>query len=163
MLIAQNLTLRLKTDLIQQNVTVKIGNIEQTAVSNNVIKLEGNAVCILATEKTQLPIKFEAKINLAKQTVDDIQYTFVESEYAPSSEEEVLMKELMKQISQDYKTQEIVIALDNFTTSGSVENKVQYKGIGEVRIGSLGWSKINFDVILNSDKTAAKIEYKVQK
>jgi len=162
-LVVQNLTKKLKTDLVQENVLVKLGNIEQTAVSNNEIKLQGNATCVLSIEKTQLPITFEAKINLTRQSIDDIQYTFVENDYAPSSEEEILMKELMEQISQDYKTQEIVIAIDNFESSASDENKVQYKGIGEVRVGEVGWSKINFDVILNSDKTAAKIEYKLQK
>src|SRR5688500_4223091 len=113
-LVIQNLTKKLKVDLVQDNVLVKLGNIEQTAVSNNEIKLQGEATCVLPTEKTQLPIRFEAKFNRAKQTVDDVQYTFLESEYAPSSEEEVLMKELMKQIGHDYKTQEIVIAIDNF-------------------------------------------------
>ena len=162
-LVIQHLTKKLKTDLVQEKVTVKLGNIEQTAVSNNEIKLQGEATCVLSIEKTQLPITFEAKINLTRQSVDDIRYTFVESEYAPSSEEEILLKELMKQISRDYKTQEIVIAIDSFESSASNENKIQYKGIGEVKIGEVGWSKINFDVILNSDKTATKIEYKLQK
>lgn len=163
MLIVQNLTKKLKTDLVQENVSVKLENIEQTAVSNNEIKLQGNATCILSIEKTQLPIIFEAKINLTRQSVDDVQYTFIENEYAPSSEEEILMKQLMNQISRDYKTQKIVIAIDNFESSDSSENKVQYKGIGEIKIGEIGWSRIDFNVILNSDKTAAKIEYKLQK
>jgi hypothetical protein len=159
----QNLTKKLKADLVQEKILVKLGNIEQTAVSNNEIKLQGDATCILPTEKTQLPIRFEAKFNRAGQVIDDVQYTFVESQYAPVSEEEVLMKEIMKQISRDYKTREIVIALDNFEGSDSLENKVQYKGAGEVKIGEIGWSRINFNVVLNSDKTAAKIEYKIQK
>ena len=162
-LVIQNLTKKLKADLVQKNVSIRLGNIEQTAVSNNEIKLQGSATCILPTEKTQLPIRFEAKFNRVRQAIDDVQYTFVESEYAPSSEEEILMKEIMKQISHDYKTQEIVIAIDNFESSASTENKVQYKGVGEVRIGEIQWSKIDFNVVLNSDKTAAKIEYKIQK
>ena len=75
----------------------------------------------------------------------------------------IMMKEIMKQISRDYKTREIVIAIDNFESSDSLENKVQYKGVGEVKIGEIQWSRINFNVVLNSDKTAAKIEYKIQK
>lgn len=162
-IVIQNLTKKLKADLVQEKVLVKLGNIEQAAVSNNEIKLKGDATCILPTEKTQLPIRFEAKFNRAGKVIDDVQYTFVESEYAPASEEEVLMKEIMKQISRDYKTREIVIAIDNFESSDSLENKVQYKGVGEVKIGGIQWSRINFNVVLNSDKTAAEIEYKIQK
>lgn len=161
-LIVKNLTKILKTDLVQENIAVNLGNLEQTAISNNEIKLQGNATCVLPIENTQLPITFEAKFNLAKQTIDDIKYTFVESEYAPTSEEETLMKELMRQISRDYKTQDIVIALDNFETSASVGNKLHYKGIGEVKIGAVQWSRIDFDITLNSDKKAAKIEYKIK-
>jgi hypothetical protein len=161
-LVVQNLTQILKTDLVQEKVAVKLGNLEQTAISNNEVTLQGSAICLLPVENTQLPITFEAKFNLASQTVDDIQYTFVESEYAPTSEEEILMRELMQKISRDYKTQEIVIALDNFETSASNGNRLQYKGIGEVKIGSVQWSKIDFDVTLNSNKTAAKIEYKIK-
>jgi hypothetical protein len=162
-IVIQNLTKKLKADLVQEKILVKLGNIEQTAVSNNEIKLQGNATCVLPTEKTQLPIRFEAKFDRAGKVIDDVQYTFVESEYAPANEEEVLMKEIMKQISRDYKTREIVIAIDNFESSDSLENKVQYKGAGEVKIGEIQWSRINFNVVLNSDKTAAKIEYKIQK
>lgn len=159
-LVVQNLTKILKTDLVQENIAVNLGNLEQTAISNNEVTLQGNATCVLPVENTQLPIMFEAKFNLAKQTIDDIKYTFVESEYTPTSEEEILMKELMQQISRDYKTQDIVIALDNFESS--VGNKLRYKGIGEVKIGDIQWSKIAFDVTLNSNKTAAKIEYKIK-
>lgn len=162
-IVVQNLTKKLRAALVQENLLVKLGNMEQTAVSNNEIRLQGEATCVLPTEKTQLPIRFEAKFNRARQMVDDVQYTFVESENAPSSEEEILMKEIMKQISHDYKTQEIVIAIDNFEAADSPGNKVQYKGAGEVRIGEIQWSKIDFKVVLNSDKTAAKIEYKIQK
>ncbi len=161
-LVVQNLTKILKTDLVQEKVAVKLRSLEQTAISNNEVTLQGNATCLLPVENTQLPITFEAKFNLANQTVDDIKYTFVESEYAPTSEEEILMKELLQKISRDYKTQEIVIALDNFETSASAGNQFHYKGIGEVKIGAIQWSKIDFDVTLNSNKKAAKIEYKIK-
>lgn len=161
-LVVQNLTQILKADLVQEKVAVRLGNLEQTAVSSNEVVLQGDATCVLPVENTQLPITFEARFNLASQTVDDIKYTFVESEYAPTSEEEILMKELMQKISRDYKTQEIVIALDNFETSATNGNRLQYKGIGEVKIGSVQWSKIDFDVTMNSNKTAAKIEYKIK-
>ena len=162
-IVVQTLTKKLKADLVQEKVLVKLGNIEQTPVSDNEIKLQGDATCVLPNEKTQLPIRFEAKFNRAGQAIDDVRYTFVESENAPVSEEEILMKEIMKQISRDYKTHEIVIAIDNFESAEALESKVRYKGVGEVRIGEIGWSKIDFNIVLNSDKTAAKIEYKIQK
>lgn len=162
-LVVENLTKILKADLVQENLSLQIANIEQTGISNNEVKLSGEATCILPIEKTQLPIKFEATVNLTKQSIDDLHYTFVESEYAPTSEEEILMKELMKQISRDYKTQEIVIAIDNFESSSATDNKTQYKGVGEVRIGEFEWSKINFDVVLGSEKSASKVLYKLQK
>lgn len=162
-LIIKNLTERLKTELVQENVAVKLGNVEQIAVSRNEIKTRGEATAILPAEKTQLPLRFEAKVNLATQSVDNIHYIFVESEYIPTSEEEILMKEIMNRLSRDYQTREIVIAIDNFESFSSPEDKIQYKGVGEVRIGQFNWSKINFDVVLNSDKTTVKIQYKIEK
>lgn len=161
-IIVQTLTKKLKIDLAQEKVAVKLGELEQTSVSNNEVKLQGKAICVLSVEKTQLPIMFEAKVNLARESVEDITYKFLESEYAPTSEEEVLMQELMRQISRDYKTQEIVISIDNFEASEGAPNKIQYKGFGEVRIGALQWSKINFDVTLGTDKSAAKVLYKIK-
>lgn len=163
-LLTANLTKKLKADLVTENLTLKLGNIEQAAFLRNEIKLKGSAVCVLPTEKTQLPIVFEAKINLARQVIDEIQYKFVESEFVPSTEEETLMKELMKQISRDYKTKDVVIAIDGFETYASSENKTGYKGTGEVRIGGFSWNKINFELILNKDKTVAeRVLYKLQK
>jgi hypothetical protein len=161
-IIVQTLTKKLKIDLAQEKVAVKLGNLEQTSVSNNEVKLQGKATCILSVEKTQLPIKFEAKVNLSRESVEDITYTFLESEYAPTSEEEVLMQELMRQISRDYKTREIVISIDNFEASEGAPDKIQYKGFGEVRIGALHWTKINFDVTFAADKSAAKVLYRIK-
>lgn len=161
-IIVQTLTKKLKADLAQEKVAVKLGNLEQTSVSNNTVKLQGKATCILAVEKTQLPIMFEAKVNLVRESVEDITYQFLESEYAPTSEEEVLMQELMKQISRDYKTQEIVISIDNFEASEGAPHKTQYKGFGEVRIGAFQWSKINFDVTLCADNLPAKVLYQIK-
>lgn len=160
--VVQHLTKKLKADLVHEKVLVKIENIAETHVSSEIIRVEGDATCLLPTEKTQLPIKFEAKFNRAGQAVDDVQYTFVESEYAPTSEEEILMKEIMKKISHDYKTQDIVMAIDNFESSDASADRIHYKGVGEVKIGGIRWNKIDFNVVLSADKSASKIEYKIQ-
>ena len=161
--VAETLEKKLKVDLAQNNLSVKIEKLAQTDVSGSELKLSGEASCLLTDHKTSLPIQFEAKINLNNQAVNDIIYQFVETEFAPSGDEEILMKELMQKISRDYKTQEIVIAIDNFETASGTNSKMQYKGIGEVRIGAFHWTKINFDVILNSDKSAANVQYKVNR
>jgi len=141
---------------------VKIENVEETRLANNLIEVRGKAFCILPADNTQLPINFEAKLDAAKMSVADVQYVFVESDYAPNADEEILMKELMKQISRDYKTEQITIAIDGFETNKAANNQKNLKGIGEIKIGEVEWNKINFDVVLGADKKATKIVYHIK-
>lgn len=161
--ISQTLKAKLKSDLVSDRIDLKFENIEQKSISGNIVTLTGSALCILPAEKTQLPIVFNAKIDLTRQNVENIEYKFVESEFAPAAEEELLMKELMKQISRDYKTQDVVIALDGFEQYQNAPDQVQYKGVGEVRIGALYWTKINFDIMLSENQTAKSVKYNLQK
>lgn len=71
------------------------------------------------------------------------------------------MKELMKKISADYKTDSIVIAIDGFEVLQSADGNI-YKGIGEIKIGEVEWSKINFDVLLDTANKKAKIKYDIK-
>lgn len=160
--ITQNLSQKLKTDLAENNLTVKLKNVEEAQISTKEIIVKGEATCILPTENTQLPLQFEAKLNKTNNAFEDVTYVFVESEYAPSAGEEVLMKELMKQISSDYKTDQITIAIDGFETVKINENQKSVKGLGEVRVGDLVWNKITFDVVINGDNKASKVEYKIE-
>jgi hypothetical protein len=161
-LIANNLSQKLKADLAESNLNIKFGNVEETKIDGNLVEVKGEAFCVLPTENTQLPINFEAKVDTAKQLVADVQYAFVESAYAPVAEEEILMQELMKQISRDYKTDQITIAIDGFETLDAAGNQKNLKGIGEVKIGEVEWNKINFDVVLGADKKAKKITYNIK-
>ena len=161
-LIANDLSEKLKADLSDSNVKVKFGNVEENVIANNLIEIKGQAFCVLANENTQLPINFEAKVNPVRKVVADVQYKFVESDYAPSADEEVLMRELMKQISRDYKTDQITIAIDGFETLGAANSQKNLKGNGEIKIGEVEWSKIKFDVMLNADKKATKITYDIK-
>lgn len=167
-LLANDLSQKLKIDLAENNLRVKIENIEETRLANNLVEVKGKAFCVLPADKTQLPINFEAKFNTAKQTLNDIQYVFVESDnvesdnYAPNADEEVLMKELMKQVSRDYKTDQITIAIDGFETSKAANNQSNLKGIGEIKIGEVGWNKIRFDVMLDAGQKATKIVYDIK-
>ena len=164
-LIANDLSQKLKVDLAETNLKVKFGTVEEKKVATNVVEVTGQAYCVLPADNTQLPMNFIAKVNIAAQTVADVQYAFVESAestFAPAAEEEILMKELMKQISVDYKTDQITIAIDGFETLDATNNQKSLKGIGEVKIGEVEWNKINFDVILGADKKATKIVYNIK-
>ena len=161
-MIENDLSKKLKVDLAENNLKIKFGNVEEIRITNNLVELKGQAFCILPSENTQLPISFEAKVNPVRKTVADVQYKFVESNNAPSADEEILMRELMKQISRDYKTDQITIAIDGFETTNSVNNQKELKGIGEIKIGEVEWNKIKFDVVLNADKKATKIIYDIK-
>lgn len=160
--IAQNLSQKLKVDLAENNLAVKLKMVEEAQVNNQEIVVKGEAVCILPTENTQLPLQFEAKLNKSNNSFEDVKYVFVESNYAPSASEDVLMKEIMKQISKDYKTEQITIAIDGFESTKLNETQKNVKGLGEVRVGDLVWKKITFDVVMNADNKSSKVAYKIE-
>lgn len=161
-LVARNLSAKLKTDLITDSVSVKFTNIEKNTVSNGEVVLKGDAIAVLPKEKTELPIKFEANVNPVDEVVNDVEYVFVESNYAPTTDEEILMRHLLKKIAADYKTENVVIAIDGFETENAAQNQKEYKGLAEVRVGEVEWKRIDFDVVLNKENKAQKIEYKLQ-
>lgn len=165
--VTRNLIQKLRTDLGVENVDVKLNKVAERKLSNNEFNLSGNAVCVLTEENKQLPIQFQAKVDAVRQSVSEIKYDFVEpavSEYAPTPNEEVLMKELMGKIRQDYKTENIVIAIDSVEVAGKSDNGNKFLGVGEVRIGDMVWSQIKFDVTLDEQtQKANKIVYKVEK
>lgn len=160
--LANDLSRKLKIDLAENNINVKIENVEETRLANNLVEVKGKAFCVLPGDNTQLPISFEAKFDTVKQTVADVKYVFVESDYATNADEEILMKELMRQISRDYKTDRITIAIDGFEMSKAANNQRKLKGIGEIKIGEVEWNKINFDVVLDAGKKATKIVYDIK-
>lgn len=166
--VTQNLSRKLQNDLGSKNVSVKLNNIAERKISRNQISLTGDAVCVLTEDNKQLPIKFEAKVNPVNQNVLEVKYDFVEAvapaaDYAPSANEEVLMKELMGKIRQDFKTENIVIAIDNVESIGNTGEGNKFLGIGEVRIGDMVWNKIKFDVVIDAQtQKANKIIYKVE-
>ncbi len=165
-LVEQNLSRKLQSDLANDNVNVKLNNIEGREISKDEVGLTGDALCVLTEDNRRLTIKFEVSVNPVNQSVTDVKYDFVstESEFAPSKNEEVLMKELMKQISRDYKTQNIVIAIDGFENVGNTNGERKLSGVGEVRIGDMVWNKIKFDVVLDTQtQQANKIVYKLEK
>ncbi len=161
-LLEQNLSNRLKAELLTEKVTVKFTNIQQNELSNSEVYIIGDGLAVLPSEKTELPIKFKAEVNPVEEVVSDIEYAFVESDYAPTTDEEFLMRHLLKKIAADYKTENVVIAIDGFETENAAGSATEYKGMAEVRIGDVEWKRIDFDVVLNGKKEAAKVVYKLR-
>ena len=161
--IASHLSKKLQTDLADSSVTVTISDIEKQQLANNLTDVKGTALCLLKSESNRLPIRFEAKINARTHNVADINYSFVEenAEFVPTSTEQVLMKEIMKKVSTDYKTDSIVISIDDFEIVETANGKA-YKGVGEIKIGEVEWSKIDFDVMLDGENKPAKIKYDIK-
>lgn len=165
-MIAQKLTEKLRVDLSDQTVSVKLRDIKNSQIAENQINFNGDALAVVKDDQTQLPFHFEAQVNPANEDVEDVSYRFVEdvSEFANAFAEDYLMKELMAKIGRDYKTTNIVLSIDGFETVKLPTQQTKYQGIGEVRIGDFEWSKIKFDVVLDSqDRTATKILYEIQK
>lgn len=166
-LVVSNLQKKLKTDLANETVLVKLNTLEEYRISKNKIGLKGDGFCLMDGENNQMPMTFDVKVNSNNLSVVEVRYDFAEltaaSEYTPSSDQEILMKELMGKISRDYKTENVVIAIDGMENVSNVTNQKEFTGIGEVRIGTLVWNKIKFDVVV--DKTtnkATKVIYKVE-
>jgi hypothetical protein len=162
-LLEQNLSNRLKAELLTETVTVKFTKVETNELSNSEVYLIGDGVAVLPAEKTELPIKFKAEVNPVEEVVSDVEYVFVESAYAPTTDEEILMRHLLKKIAADYKTDNVVIAIDGFETENMLNSQKEYKGLAEVRVGDVEWQRIDFDVVLNGDKNAEKVEYTLRK
>ncbi len=166
LLITQNLAKKLKNDLGSSVARVKLNSVEEYKVSADEVVFEGNAACILADGSDELPIRFEAKVNSLKNSVSKISYNFVESSasFAPTFNEETLMKELMSKIKKDYRTENIVIAFDTVENIENITGERKFLGFGEVRIGDFVWSKIKFDVVLDAQtQKANKIVYQINK
>ena len=167
-LVINNLQKKLKTDLANETVSVKLSNIEEYKVSKNQIGLKGSGFCLISSENNHLPMTFDVKVNSSNFRVIEVKYDFAEftnaSDFPLSSNKEILMKELMGRISQDYKTENIVLAIDEMEDVSNITNQKEFTGIGEVRIGTLVWNKIKFDVVLDAQtQKASKIIYKVEK
>lgn len=165
-LVKEKLSEKLREDLADNKLVVEVNNLEEQIVSNSEVEFTGSATAVLVGKDDQLPLQFAVKLDSVNRKVTDIKYNFVEDNpnYAPSANEEILMKELMKQIRQDYKTENIVIAIDSVEKVENANNESKFLGVGEVRIGDLVWNSIKFDVVLNAQtQKANKIVYKVEK
>lgn len=165
-IVAETLSKKLQNDLAEKGIEVNLTNVREHKISQTEIKIEGDGVCLIKDKNDQLPLRFNAELNTSKQTISDIEYDFVEAApaFAPTSNEEILMQQLMKKISADYKTQNIVIAIDGYEDVSKLTSRKEFTGVGEVRIGDFTWNKIKFDVVLTPENAGAShIVYKLEK
>ena len=162
--ISDKLSSELKARFADDSVTVQINEIEKIKETKNSINLDGAAFCILANDSNnRLPISFEAEINAQTDDLIDVSYKLIEDSpnFAPTTTEDFLMKELMEKIGKDNNTTAIVIAIDGFELI-SESNGREFLGTGEIKIGENGWSKMKFDVVLNDANEATKIIYDIK-
>ncbi len=104
----------------------------------------------------------KTKKNDAVKTFDVVKVADAPMDVSISNDEEILMKELMKRISRDYKTTNITIAIDDVQIEKISAGKAEFIGKGEVKIGELVWNTINFDVVLDENKKPSKIVYEIK-
>jgi hypothetical protein len=165
--IIETLAQKLRADLTDENVFVKINSLKDYEISGKQISFEGAAVAIVKTDNAELPLEFKAKLNLVNQGVEDLSYKFVESvpaDFAAAVAEDNMKQELMARIGEDFQTTNIVLSIDGFDRTQISSNQTKYQGNGEVRIGDFEWSKIKFEVVIDSQyNTATKILYDIQK
>lgn len=163
--IVRELTERLRVELADRSVEVKLNDVREREISSARVDFDGKALAVVKIDKTELPFQFTAKVNLNNQNIEDVTYQFVEADSEfPAAAEDNLMKHLMSEISRDYATTNIVIAIDGFDAAQITSAQTRYEGTGEVRIGDLEWRKIKFSVVLDSQRqTATKVLYDVQK
>lgn len=163
--VINNLKQKLENDLATNKVELKISNISESRLATNQIKLAGSALCVLNADDNQLPMNFAVVINNDNNEIVDVTYKFIklaESASSPSDTEQTLMQEIMTQIHHDYKTDNIVISIDNFETADTAGDKKIFTGYGEVRIGDLSWQKIIFQLTMDDKKTAKNVTYKLK-
>ena len=73
------------------------------------------------------------------------------------------MKNLLQKIAADYKTENVVIAIDGFDTENTAGNHKEFKGLAEIRVGEVEWKRIDFNIVLNDENKASKVEYSLRK
>lgn len=165
-LVARELGAKLRAELAVENVAVKIRALENRPNAAGEVDLRGRATAFVPQDDTELPLEFDAKIDLVRLDVARLNYQFVESlpDSAPSAVKENLMKELMTRFSADYRTTNVVISIDGFDAAEQSTGETAYEGVGEVRIGDLEWNKIKFNVKIDSQsRKVTKILYQFQK
>jgi hypothetical protein len=162
---AKGLARKMETDLVLNNIKVKFAKVERYAISKSQIGIRGEGSCQLSAEDNALPINFDVKINVNNRNVADVAYSFVDAEETGATEalsenETFVTRQLMEKIKADFKTENIVVAIDYLNENLSDGAKI-LTGAGEVRLGDMVWKKISFEVVADNANGAA-VKYQIQ-
>jgi hypothetical protein len=165
---AQGLTRKMETDLVLSDIKVKFVKVERYSISKSQIGIRGAGACQLGAEDNALPIHFDVKINVNNRAVADVAYNFVEAEEEEeavgesntlSENETFVTRQLMEKIKADFKTENIVVAIDYLNDKNLDNGAKTFTGAGEVRLGDLVWKKISFEIVAGGEN---QVKYKIQ-
>ena len=165
---ARGLTRKMETDLVLNNIKVKFAKVERYSISKSQIGLRGAGSCQLGEEDSALPINFDVKINVNNKNVADVAYNFVEAEEtvesnSMSENETFVTRRLLEKIKADFKTENIVVAIDYLNDKNLDNGAKAFTGAGEIRLGDMVWKKISFEIAAGSEnQTDAAVKYKIQ-
>ena len=156
----KGLSQRLQSDLAMSKVSVKLGRVENLAVATDKTVVSGFGTVDAAKN---VSLNFNVVVNPIKMSVVEVSYDIVSpiAVEAKSATENFLMKQVMGKIKNDYKTDDIVIAIDGFETVKSIDGSTNYVGVAEIRV-AMEWTRIEFDVQKGAKASAAQeVKYKV--
>lgn len=155
----RGLSRKLQADLSLNKVNLKLGNVENQNISNEEVIVTGFGT---VQNAKGISLTFDVVVNPVKAEIVNVAYDIVSpvALEPASATENFLMKKVMGKIKNDYKTEEIVMAIDSFQTVKSVDGKTNYVGVAEIRV-DMEWNRIEFDVEGNPKTgTATEVKYK---
>ncbi|HLM03152.1 MAG TPA: hypothetical protein VK400_19020 [Pyrinomonadaceae bacterium] len=164
----RGLTQKMETDLVLTNIKVKFVKAERYAISKSQIGIRGAGSCQLGAEDNALPINFDVKIYVNNRNIAEVAYNFVEAAEdasqsdAPSENETFVAQQLMEKFKADFKTENIIIAID-YLNENQTGGAKAFTGEAEVRLGDMVWKKISFEILAGSEnQTGAAVKYKIR-
>jgi hypothetical protein len=165
---ARSLSKKLQSDLALKNVSVKFSDAQSYVISRTEIGVKGEGICQFNGKGNDLPVNFDVKIDVSKRAATDVKYVFLNMEGAVDENsmvtaEDIVTEKLLQKIKSDYKTQNIVIALDYVNEQTLPGGEKGFTGAGEVRVNGMLWQKIVFDAKAGQEKAKlADIKYQIQ-
>lgn len=159
---SKELSKKLQSDLVLKNVSLKFNKTERYIVSDNQIGIRGEGTARLDSDASDLPLNFDVKIDVSKHSALDVKYVFLNMEGAVDANsvltpEDQITEKLLKQLKQDYKTENIVVAIEYLNDQTFENGDKGFNGGGEVQVNGMGWRKFSFDVKADNDKTKFSI------
>lgn len=156
----KGLSQKLQSDLALNKINVKLGRVENLSVAADKTVVSGFGTVNAAKN---VSVNFNVVVNPIKMSVVEVSYDIVSpvAVEAKSATENFLMKKVMGKIKNDYKTDDIVIAIDGYETVKSIDGSTNYVGVAEIRV-AMEWTRIEFDVQKGAKSDAAQeVKYKV--